>query len=103
MFEIKYSKQAQIDLENAISHIAKESIGNALNYLNNYENKIELLQLNPYMGVECQNKMIKRECRVLTHKSHLIIYQVDETLNDIFIIRIYHSSVDYANKFNKDK
>jgi len=102
MFNIKYSKQAQIDLEDAISHIAKESISNALDYLKNYEDKIKLLQLNPYMGLECKNKMIKRECRILTYKSHLIIYQIDKSLDYIFIIRIYHSSVDYVNKFNKD-
>jgi plasmid stabilization system protein ParE len=103
MHNIKYSEQAKIDLDDAISHIAKESIGNALNYLKNYENKIELLRLNPYMGLECKNKLIQRDCRILPYKSHIIIYKVDEGLNDIFIIRIYHGSVDYINKFNKEK
>lgn len=41
------------------------------------------------------------ECRVLVHESHIIIYRVDENINEIFIIRIYHGSVDYANKFNR--
>ena len=50
MHNISYSKQAEIDLEDAIGHIAKRS----------------------------------KKC------------------NSIFIIRIYHSSVDYANKFNKE-
>jgi plasmid stabilization system protein ParE len=100
MFSIDYSNQAEIDLEDAISYIAKESVSNALKYLKNYEDKIKLLSLNPYMGTECKNKLIKRDCRVLIYESHIIIYRVDESLDSIFLIRIYHGSVDYANKFN---
>ena len=100
MFSINYSKQAEIDLEDAISYIAKENVQNALNYLKNYENKIELLSLNPYMGVECKNKLIKRDCRILIYESHIIIYNIDENLENIFIVRIYHASVDYVNNFN---
>ena len=70
MHNISYSKQAEKDLEDAIEHIAKTSTKNAMAYLLRYEDKIELLRLNPQMGTEC-------------------------------IIRIYHSSVDYANKFNR--
>jgi plasmid stabilization system protein ParE len=101
MFSVKYSNQAEIDLENAISYIAEESVKNALYYLKNYEDKIELLRLNPYMGVECKNKLINRDCRVLLYKSHIIIYKVNKELNEIFIVRIYHTTVDYANKLNK--
>ena len=103
MHNIKYSNKAQVDLDDAISHIAKDSITNALNYLASYEDKIELLRLNPYMGVECKNKLIKRDCRILIYESHIIIYNIDESLDNIFIIRIYHGSVDYANKFNSEK
>lgn len=99
MYNIKYSNQAELDLEDAILHIAKESKANALNYLNRYEEKINLLKLNPFMGTECKNKLIEYDCRVLVHESHMIIYQVDE--NDIFIIRIFHASLDYANQFSK--
>ncbi len=86
MHNITYSNQSKKDLEDAISHIAKDSIINALNYLTKYEDKI---------------KLIKRDCRVLVYESHIIIYQIDKSLEQIFIIRIYHGSVDYANKFNK--
>jgi len=102
MFSVKYSNQAEIDLENAIAHIVKESVKNALNYLKKYEDKIELLRLNPYMGVECKNKRINRDCRVLLYKSHIVIYKVKEELNEILIVRIYHSTVDYANKLKKN-
>ncbi len=101
MFSVKYSNKAEIDLENAIAHIAKESVKNALNYLKKYEDKIELLRLNPYMGVECKNKQINRDCRILLYKSHIVIYKVNEELNEIFIVRVYHRAVDYANKLKK--
>jgi len=102
MHSIIYSKQAEIDLTDALEYIAKTSTQNALEYLLRYEKKIELLGLNPYMGTECLNKLIKRECRVLIHESHIIIYKIDEKNKNIFIIRIYHSSVNYVNKFNRE-
>ena len=101
MYSIKYSNQAEVDIEEAISHIAKESIANALCYLSGYEEKIEILLLNPYMGVECKAKKINRDCRVLVYKSHLVIYRVDKDNSEVFIIRIYHASEDYINKFNQ--
>jgi len=100
MYKIRYSNQSQIDLEDAIAYIAKQSITNALNYLQNYEEKIELLRSTPYIGVECKTKLIKRECRVLIHESHIVIYKINEKIEEIFIIRIYHGSGDYANKLN---
>lgn len=103
MLNIKYSKQAQIDIDDAIAYIATESKINALAYLLRYEEKIELLKLNPYMGVECKNKLIKRECRVLVHESHIVIYKVLEDMNEIYLIRIFHSSVDYPNKVNNER
>ena len=102
MYNISYSKQAEIDLEDAIGHIANTSKKNALEYLLRYEDKIELLRLNPKMGTKCINKSIQRDCRVLVNESHIIIYSIGKKCNSIFIIRIYHSSVDYANKFNKE-
>ena len=102
MHNIRYSNLALIDLEDAIYHIAKESKTNALAYLSKYEEKIELLKLNPFMGVECKSKLIKKECRILVHESHIIIYKVNTNINEIFIIRIFHSSEDYTNKFDRE-
>ncbi len=101
MHKIKYSNTAQVDLHDAISHIANENMTNAVNYLLRYEDKIELLKLNPYMGVECKNKLIQRECRVLVHESHIVIYKILQN-NEILIIRIFHGSADYKNKLNKE-
>ncbi len=99
MHNIKYSNQAEKDLQDAIGHIAKESVPIALDYLYGYEEKIELLQLNPLMGIECNAKHIKRDCRVLLYKSHIIIYKVNNHTNKIFIIRVFHHSEDYTKIF----
>lgn len=101
MYNIQYSNEAQNDLSDAVSHIASQSKTNALDYLARYEKKIELLRLNPLMGVGCKNKSIKRDCRVLVHESHIMVYKVLEDKDTIFIIRIFHSTVNYASKMNK--
>ena len=101
MNNIIYSNQAEVDLEEAIEYISKDSIVNAIEYLNGYNYKIELLKSNPYMGIECKHKLIKKDCRILVYKNHIIIYKYNEKSNDIFIIRIYHYRVDYINKINK--
>ena len=98
MHNIKYSKQAELDLFEVIAYIAKESKTNALHYLNRYEEKIELLKQNPLMGADCKNKLIKRDCRVLVHESHIIIYQINQEKNVIFIVRIFHGSENYQEK-----
>jgi plasmid stabilization system protein ParE len=103
MHSIKYSKHAQIDIDEIILGIATESKINALAYLSRYEEKIELLRLNPYMGVECKNKLIKRDCRVLVHESHMVVYKVMEDTTEIYLIRIFHGSVDYAKKVNNER
>ena len=102
MYKIIYSNQSYIDLNEAISYIATQSRNNALNYLLRYEEKIELLALNPYIGIECKNKLIDRDCRVLVHESHIIVYKVKEDLKEIYLIRIFHGSVDYTNKVSSE-
>ncbi len=98
MFNIVYSKNADIDLLDVMIHIEKTSQKNAINYLDRYEKKIALLQSNPEMGTYCSNKNIKRDCRVLIFESHIIIYTVDKDRNEIFILRIFHHSVNYQEK-----
>ena len=98
MLNIRYSNKAETDLFDAIDYIAQESKTNAINYLFRYEENIELLRLNPFIGTECKNKLIQRDCRVLIFESHLIIYKVNKDKNEIFIIRIFHGSEDYKTK-----
>ena len=98
MHSIRYTVQAEIDLEEMVDHIAQNSFANATEYLERYEKKLDLLIRNPYMGTRCVNKNIQRECRVLTFESHLIVYKEESGLEEIYIIRIFHHRVDYVRK-----
>lgn len=98
MHKISYSKKADSDLLEMILHIEESSPQNALKYLDRYEKKILLLSLNPEMGTYCSNKKIQKNCRVLIFESHVIIYSVNTNINEIFIIRVFHHSVNYKGK-----
>lgn len=98
MHKIVYSKKADADLVQLILHIESSSPQNALEYLDRYEKTITLLSLNPEMGTHCHNKNIKQTCRVLVFESHLIIYSIDSTHREIFLIRIFHHSVNYQKQ-----
>jgi len=100
MYKVKYSNQAEVDLYDAIEYIAKESVSIALDYLSGYEENINLLQENPFMGIECKIKLINRDCRVLIYKSHIIIYKINSEDHEILIIRVHHQSEDYKNTYN---
>lgn len=67
MFSISYTNEANTDLDNAISYIAKHNVASALAYLDRIKKKIDLLKSNPFMGLKCINKSIKRNCRRETH------------------------------------
>lgn len=98
MPKISYSKKADSDLLEMILHIEQSSPQNALKYLERYKKKILLLALNPEMGTYCSNKNIQKNCRILIFESHVIIYSFDANHNEIFIIRIFHHSVNYKGK-----
>jgi len=102
MYSIHYFKQAQTDLDEAIAYIAKDSVQYALEYLQGYEEKIDLLKQNPNMGVECRVKQVNRDCRIIVYKSHIIVYRINDVKKEIWIIRIFHASVNYPDKLNSN-
>jgi plasmid stabilization system protein ParE len=101
MHSIRYTVQAEIDLEEMVDYIAQESFANAIEYLERYETRLDLLMRNPQIGTRCENKNIRRDCRVLTFESHLIVYREQSGLEGIRILRIFHHRVDYATKMQK--
>ena len=86
MYKILYTNQAKLDLEEIVNYISKESPKGLKTFLNDYEKKINLLKYNPKLGVECKNKNIKKDCRVLLINSCILVYK---------IFRIFHSRVNY--------
>ena len=55
---------------------------------------IDLLLDNPRLGVECKNKNINKDCRILVFENYLIFYKIID--NEIQIARILNSRVDYT-------
>lgn len=93
MLRIEYSNKAELDLEDIADFIAKDSVNRALAYLDKIQKTIELISKNPSLGVTCESKNIKLECRILIFEEYLIFYKdIDAS---IFIVRILHSSVNY--------
>ena len=99
MLRVNYSRQALQDLDEALGHIYAESRTNAIAYRERYEKKIVLLQSNPEMGTDCNNKNIKLNCRVLVFESHIIVYRLDFENNEILIIRVFHQTKNYQEEF----
>ncbi len=95
--ELVYTCKAEDDLDSIFSHIAENSVVNAFNYIARMRSAIENLSISPYMGVSCRTKGIDRDCRILIFEKYLIFYQVDESENEITILRIVHGSRKYQN------
>lgn len=98
MYKVVYSNEAEEDIRDIFTYVAEKSLTNALAYLERYEEKIVLLQDNPKMGTLCKNKNINKVCRVLQLESHLMIYEEDEEKCELFIVRIFHQTVNYPSK-----
>ena len=62
-------------------------------YINKLKAYIELLQSNPQMGVECKNKNINQDCRILIYGNYLIFYTIDSS--NVNIKRILSSRTNY--------
>ena len=97
---LEYSEQSIVDLDNIIAYIAKDSKSRALQYIDKMKSKIELLVHAPNIGVACKAKKINQDCRILIFEDYLVFYTTKE--NNIQIIRVLHSSVNYVNTIKQD-
>lgn len=96
--EIEYTEEAIADLKGIFSHIAQESIVNALSYIDYVENTIEKLEDNPELGMKCRRKRVRIECRILIVKSHLVIYRF--TSDYVKILRVVRDKQKYTDILN---
>lgn len=94
MYSIKFSEIANQDLIDIFDLIAKDKPSVAVDYIDKLEAMIDLLLDNPRLGVECKNKNINKNCRILVFENYLIFYKIID--NEIQIARILNSRVDYT-------
>jgi len=96
MHSITYTQLAEEDLFALFEIISQDKPTVAVEYITKLENQIKLLQSNPMLGLECKNKNINKNCRILIYEDYLIFYTLKNT--NIIIIRILNSKIDYLHK-----
>ena len=97
MYNISYTQLAQEDLFKLFELITEDKPTVAVEYITKLEKYIELLQINPELGLVCKNKNINKDCRILIYDDYLIFYRINNDDN-ILIIRILNSKINYINK-----
>ena len=94
MIKIKYTKNANKDLDKIFITIYKDKPTSAKEYLLKMKAYVELLGTNPFMGQDCHEKGLKKECRVLVYDKHyMIVYKV--YTRHISIQRILNTKQNY--------
>lgn len=93
---VKYTERAREDLDEIARYISQDSMQKAIDYLYKLKDKIKLLTVSPYMGLECKAKGLKQDCRIMVIEKYLVFYTFDNDL--IQIKRILHHSVNYQER-----
>ena len=94
----KLSELAKIDLEEIWMHTASQwSVNQANSYYRLIINEIERICHNPEIGRSIGD--IKKQHRVQTVKSHLIIYKTDR--ENLYVDRILHQRMDIASRLHE--
>ena len=91
----KLSRKADEDMVNVyIEGIGNFGVQQAEKYYAELEEKFQLLASNPTLARE--RLEITPPVRIHPHKSHIIVYVIDEN-EDIFILRVRHGHEDWKN------
>lgn len=93
MYSIYFTELAKQDLFSIFELISKDKPSVAIEYIDKLESNIELLTTNPKLGIECKNRNIDKDCRILIFENYLIFYRI--VANYIHIGRILNSRQDY--------
>jgi len=96
MYDIRYTKLAENDLDEIFQLIYEDKPSMAITYIDKLYNFISLLITNPLMGIECKRKNINKNCRVLIYENYLIFYTLDE--ENIVILRVLNRYMDYKKE-----
>jgi len=96
MKKIKYTKTSQNDLAKIFILIYADKPVSAKEYLLKIKEYIELLEINPQMGLDCKEKGYNRDCRVLFYGNYTILYKINKT--HISIQRVINTKQNYKGK-----
>ncbi len=90
-YNVQITKTSEDDLDEIWNYIALDSINNAINFINQIEERIYSLEQFPDRGsFILENEIIGGEYRHLMRGEYRVIYKVLH--NDVFVMRIIHGS-----------
>ena len=76
--QIKLSKRALHNLEILYNLVYADKPTVALEFKNSLIEFINLLKTNPYMGKDCKERGILKDCRMLVYKkNYIIVYKIN--------------------------
>jgi len=92
-YKVIVTKPAEQDIEQAFYFIKEHSSPAANAWLDAIQHAIESLREMPNRAaVISENTGISFEYRNLIHRSHRIVFRVDEISQTVFVVRVYHSA-----------
>jgi toxin ParE1/3/4 len=97
-YDINHSDQAIIDIRNIFQY-SLETYGEIVGrrYVSLFNAKIEQLIQMP--GIGHHRKDIPANMRSLNVEQHCIIYEVNETKRQVFIVRVFHARMNFGELF----
>lgn len=96
MVQIRWSKQASLDLKEIYDFISRDSSHYARLEVVRIKTKTELLKTNPLLG-NMVPELGRTEIRQLIQRNYRIIYKIKDE-NRIDILIIHHSSRDLSKR-----
>lgn len=100
MFQLKYTEEADKDLQAIFNRIAADSKENAIKYLGKIEECILRLRDFPKLGNVCKyTELMYLGIRVFPFDNYLIFYTINDKEQTINILHVLHGSVNYRNLF----
>ena len=103
MYKIIITNSAFSDLESIKLYIAKDNLEIAKKYILKIFDRFEQLETFPYSGVKIANSFFDyAKAYYLICANHVAIYQVNELVKCVYILRVLSHYQDWKNIVNKD-
>ncbi|MCD8201402.1 MAG: type II toxin-antitoxin system RelE/ParE family toxin [Clostridia bacterium] len=97
-YELKFLPKAIIDLDNILGYISDElkKPTAATNIINNIFESLDLVCKSPKMYPVYESSYVEETgLRKMTIKNYIVIYRIDEQMNQIQVLRAFNGLQDY--------
>lgn len=92
-FNVQLTSSAQSDIEETLDFLTERTPAHASKWLTYLFEALEtLIEMPTRQSLIAESSRLKWSLRALPYGAHRVIYEVDETRQIVFVVRIYHSS-----------